>query len=82
MIQRKGLSKDYLWVLAAIVNTKFSKELLYCSLLAQAFENVVSLETYFASLENESGIMNGSDSRKYLNIFVKCISFVTSLKTD
>ena len=43
----------------------------------------MSLETYFSSLENESGNMNGSDSRKYISIFIKSIGFVlASLKND
>ena len=51
-----------MWILAAVVNTKFSKELLYCSILAESLEKIISLETYFASIENENGNMNGSDS--------------------
>lgn len=86
LLERKGLSPDFKWVLLATVKSRyFAWELLMSSILAEAFEKVVSLETYFSSFKNDgtSYSIYGSDQRNFIKISLDSLKYLyASFKDD
>jgi hypothetical protein len=53
LLERKGLTTEFKWILLSVVKTRFARELLMSSLLSESLERVMSMETYFKSFRND-----------------------------